>query len=213
MGHIGPRHYLRITIKCDDMALPKQSPLLPPIRIGLDFDGVVAYNPLRIVRGPITYIKRRVLKKKKTEFYIPTSWLMKFIFWLPHQWSFLPGFGIKTLKKLVKEGKVEACIVSGRYGYLDAQIPIWLKRRGLDTVFTAVYANEKNEQPHLFKERMLHQLKLDCFIEDNFDIVSYLQKRTATKVYWIYNILDKGQAYPFKFSSIQAVLQTLFSDC
>lgn len=182
-----------------------------PLRIGFDFDGVVAANPLRIVRGPITYIKRHILKKKKTEFYIPSTPLMKFVFWLPHQCSFFPGRGIYRLKKLVREGKVEASIVSGRYGYLDAQIPVWLKRRGLDTVFTAIYANEKNEQPHLFKERMLQQLHLDYFIEDNFDIVSYLQKRTQTKVYWLYNLFDRNQAYPYKFSSIQQIFSHLFS--
>jgi len=192
------------------MVLPKQSPSLPPIRIGLDFDGVVAYNPLRIVRGPITYIKRRVLKKKKTEFYIPTSWLMKFIFWLPHQWSFFPGRGMNKLKQLVCEGKVEACIVSGRYAYLDGQIPQWLKRRGLAHTFSAVYANQKNEQPHLFKERMIKKLKLDYFIEDNFDIVSYIHPRTTTKVYWIYNIFDKNQEYAYKFASVDEVLKKLF---
>jgi hypothetical protein len=138
---------------------------------------------------------------------------MKFVFWLPHQCSFFPGHGMALLKQLVDKGKVEACIVSGRYGYLDAQIPVWLKRRGLDTVFTAVYANENNEQPHVFKERMLKKLQLDYFIEDNFDIVSYVQKRVKTKICWIYNICDKGQTYQRKFSSIQAILQTLFPDC
>jgi len=193
------------------MTSKKQSSSHTPIRIGLDFDGVVAANPLRVVRGPITYIKRHILKKKKTEFYIPTSPFMKFVFWLPHQCSFFPGRGIYRLKKLVEEGKVEVCIVSGRYGYLDAQIPVWLKWRGLDRTFTAVYANEQNEQPHVFKERMLQQLHLDYFIEDNFDIVSYLQKRTPTKIYWLYNIFDRGQPYQFKFASVRDVLSHIFS--
>ena len=192
------------------MTSPKPSHALSPIRIGFDFDGVVAYNPLRIVRGPITYVKRRILKKKKTEFYIPTSWFMKFIFWLPHQWSFFPGRGIYTVKQLVNEGKVEACIVSGRYGYLDGQIPQWLKRRGLETTFPAVYANKNNEQPHVYKERMIKTLQLDYFIEDNFDIVSYLHTRTKTKIYWIYNVFDKGQAYAYKYASVAAILKTLF---
>lgn len=171
------------------------------IRIGLDFDGVVAYNPLRIIRAPITFIKRHILKKHRTEFYIPTSPLMKFLFWLPHQWSFFPGKGMGYLKQLVQEGRVEAYIVSGRYGYLDAQIPTWLQQRGLQNVFTAIYANEHNEQPHLFKERMLNKLHLDYFIEDNLDIVEYLVTKTKTKIYWIYNIFDKKHVFVHKYPS------------
>ena len=183
-----------------------------PLRIGFDFDGVVAYNPLRVVRGPITYIKRHILKKKKTEFHIPTSSLMKFIFWFPHQCSFFPGRGTRLLTKLVREGKIEAYIVSGRYGYLDAQIPAWLKQRGLSRTFPAIYANEQNEQPHLFKERMLEKLHLDYFIEDNFDIVEYLSKRTKTKIYWIYNLFDRNQPYQYKFASIHDILISIFSN-
>jgi len=190
----------------------RQNPRKEIIHIGLDFDGVVAYNPLRVVRGPITYIKRRFLKKKKTEFYIPTSPFMKFIFWLPHQWSFFPGRGMERLKQLVEEGKVEACIVSGRYGYLDAEIPQWLKRRGLTKTFTAVYANKNNEQPHLFKERMLKKLKLDYFIEDNFDIVQHLTYHTPTPIFWIYNLFDRCQQYSRKFSSPQEALQWICSN-
>ncbi|MFZ2025650.1 MAG: hypothetical protein WAV51_05220 [Microgenomates group bacterium] len=190
---------------------PRHPHSTKPIRIGLDFDGVVAANPLRIVRGPITFIKRHIFKKKKTEFYIPTSPLMKFAFWLPHQWSVFPGYGVGILKQLVHEGNVEACIVSGRYGYLDAQIPIWLKRRGLDKTFTAVYANEKNEQPHIFKERMLKKLQLDYFIEDNLDIVLYLAPRVKTKILWIYNSFDFAFPYDAKYASVFQALKTLMA--
>jgi len=186
-------------------ALPKKHVL----RIGFDFDGVVAYNPLRIVRGPITYIKRKLFKKKKTEFYIPKSPFMKLLFWIPHQLSFFPGVGMQTVKRLVEEGKVEAYIISGRYGYLDAQIPRWLRSRGLDTAITAVYANGQNEQPHLFKERMLKELKLDFFVEDNFDIVEHLTKKTKTRIYWIYNIFDRNQPYQYKCASIQEALHSI----
>jgi len=183
-----------------------------PIRIGFDFDGVVAYNPLRIIRAPITFIKRRILKKHHTEFYIPTSPLMKFLFWLPHQWSFFPGKGMGYLKQLVQEGKVEAYIVSGRYGYLDAQIPTWLNQRGLQDVFTAVYANEQNEQPPLFKERMLKKLQLDYFIEDNLDIVEYLVMRTKTRIYWIYNIFDRKHLFNHKYASPKEALMYIIGN-
>lgn len=171
------------------------------IRIGLDFDGVVAYNPLRVVRAPITFIKHNIIKKKTTEFYIPTTPFMKFLFWLPHQFSFFPGRGMGYLRQLVRDGNVEAYIVSGRYGYLDAQIPQWLKQRRLHDIFTEVHANTDNEQPHLYKERMVRQLRLDYFIEDNLDIVKHLSQTTPVRIYWIYNIFDRCHPYPYKFAS------------
>jgi len=180
------------------------------IRIGLDFDGVVAYNPLRVVRAPITFIKQKIIKKKTTEFYIPTTPFMKFLFWLPHQCSFFPGRGMRYLRQLVQEENVEAYIVSGRYGYLDAQIPKWLKKRNLQDIFTAVYANENNEQPHLYKERMIKKLQLDYFIEDNLDIAEHLSRRTAVRIYWIYNIFDRCHPYPNKFVSPEEALKALY---
>jgi hypothetical protein len=179
------------------------------LRIGLDFDGVVAYNPLRVVRGPITAVKRRFLKKKTTEFYIPKNPLMRFLFWIPHQFSVLPGPGLDDLKRLVDAGEAEAYIVSGRYGYLDADIPRWLKTHGFAGIFREVIANERDEQPHLFKERTLKRLNLDYFVEDNFDIVEHLSARLPTKILWIYNVVDRGSAYPRKFASLKAALASI----
>lgn len=189
------------------MSLPRKH----VIRIGLDFDGVVAYNPLRVVRAPITFIKQKIIKKKTTEFYIPKTPFMKFLFWVPHQFSFFPGRGMEYLRQLVQEGKVEAYIVSGRYGYLDAQIPKWLKHRKLQDIFTNVYANQKNEQPHLYKERMVKKLQLDYFIEDNLDIVEHLSRYTPVRIYWIYNIFDRCHPYPNKFASLEDALKALFT--
>ena len=50
--------------------------------------------------------------------------------------------------------------------------------------------NEKDEQPHEFKERMIKELKLDIFVEDNLDIVRHLRKTTPSHIVWVYNLFD-----------------------
>lgn len=179
------------------------------IKIGLDFDGVVAYNPLRIVRAPITLVKRHILRQKKTSFYVPTSALMKFLFWVPHEMSFFPGLGMDMLKNLVDQGKVEAHLISGRYAYLNRSLHTWLKRRKLDRIFTSIHTDLANEQPHIFKEQKLKELQLDYYIEDNLDIVEHLAQRVDTKILWIDNILDRRHSYPHKYPHLQKALEEI----
>lgn len=65
-----------------------------------------------------------------------------------------------------------------------------MKKLHVPIHFAGYHLNEKNEQPHEFKERMIKELKLDVFVEDNLDIVEHLDKKTDTHVIWIYNIFD-----------------------
>lgn len=179
------------------------------IKIGLDFDGVVAYNPLRIVRGPITYVKRRIFGARKTKFYVPKHPIMKALFWIPHQFSFLPERGMEYLRELVESGNAEAYIVSGRYGYLDDELIYWLKKHGYHRLFKDIIVNRQDEQPHLFKERQLKTLNLDYFIEDNFDIVEHLSSTVNTRILWIFNILDRTSRYPRKYPTLHEALHSI----
>lgn len=181
------------------------------IIVGLDFDGVVAYNPLRIVRAPITYIKRTLFQSKKIEFYIPKSPLEKLLFYVPHQLSILPSIGMNMLKEMVEKGIVEAHLVSGRYAYLDSGLRTWLKNRDVEKIFTSIHTNINDEQPHLFKEKIIRKLKLDYFIEDNLDIVEYLTPRVDTTVLWIYNIFDRNVQYKNKYPHMKQALEDILT--
>ena len=59
---------------------------------------------------------------------------------------------------------------------------------------------------------MIKKLGLDVYVEDNWDIVRYLNlkvKSQKSKVYWIYNILDRKIKYQYKFSSLKKVAKKL----
>lgn len=189
------------------------------IKVGLDFDGVVAYNPFRIIRSPVAFIKRNILRVRKLQFWYPKhKWEQ--IFWIIlHESSVFPAKGVDLLANLVKNGVVEAHLMTARYSFLDDHLYNWLDKYNLRSLFKTVNLNKNDEQPHLFKEKIIRKYKLDYYIEDNWDIVKYLsQLRTTnqelrTKIYWIYNILDRFVEYPYKFPYLEKALEEIIKDC
>ncbi len=85
----------------------------------------------------------------------------------------------------------------------------WLDRNKLTGVFKSISVNESSEQPHLYKERIINKINPDIYIEDNLDIVLYLADRVKTKVWWIYNFIDREYKYRYKFPYLEAGLKSL----
>lgn len=163
-----------------------------PIRVGFDLDGVILYNPARIVRPITKFIKKQVLHQKNvTAFYIPKTKLERAIWHIFHYSSIFVAPGFDQIRKLTKAGVIEPYLVTARYSFLERDLRVWLQRLQIDSFFKGVYFNELDEQPHLYKERVIKNLKLDFFVEDNYDIVRHLEHSIPTKIIWIYNIFDK----------------------
>ena len=188
------------------MALMKRK-----IRIGLDFDGVVAYNPFRIIRGPIKWFKREFLGIKKVSFFVPRNWWQRILWVVVHESSVWPATGVERLRKMAAGGEVEAYLITGRFGLLEDNLYGWLKRNRLDKLFKSIKMNKQSEQPHEFKLKVVKQLDLDIYVEDNLDVVEYLHGKTRTKIYWIYNFLDRSHPYPDKFPYLDEALKKIGS--
>lgn len=180
-----------------------------PLRVGFDMDGVLLYNPTRVIRPLVSFIKRIFLHKKKLRFYYPKTNYEK-IFWrLVHKSSFINAQGIHEITRLVNDGEIEAYLITARYNFLGSTVEGWVKKNKLEKTFKGVFYNSKDEQPHEFKERMIKMLNLDIYVEDNFDIVNYLAKKTSSEIFWIYNILDKETPFPKKFPHLKNVIDIL----
>lgn len=180
------------------------------LNIGIDFDGVVAYNPFRIIRSPWAYFKRNILGIRKLTFFYPQSNWQRFIWRIVHDSSFFPSRGIDLLEDLVVTDTIELHLVTGRYHFLDDHLQHWLTKHHLTKLFKTININTHDDQPHLFKERMIGKYKFDVFIEDNWDIVEYLHKKIErTKVYWIYNLVDRHRIYPYKYPYLEKALKAL----
>lgn len=178
------------------------------LKVGFDLDGVLLYNPVRIVRPFIANFKRLVLKKKRTRFYIPRTKPEELFWLLLHQSSLFIAPGFEDIRQLVKDEKIEAYLITARFACLKPDLDRWLRRLNAKEVFKEVYYNRENLQPHHYKEATIKSLDLDYFIDDNWDIVrslndAYVKKEMPTKVYWLYNIADKKIDYPRKVDSLQ----------
>lgn len=177
------------------------------IRVGIDFDGVIAYNPFRVVRAPVTYAKR-LLGQRKTEFYIPRTKIEEVIWGVLHESSVFPARGVRLLRSMIQDGAIEAYLVTGRFRYLQGSLYRWLRRHDMETLFSGIHMNLENNQPHLHKHAKIRELKLDYFIEDNWDIVEYVTRQLpSTQVLWIYNLLDRSLPYPRKFPYLEQALR------
>ena len=53
-----------------------------------------------------------------------------------------------------------------------------------------IIQNHQDQQPHLYKLKLIKKLKLDYFVEDNWDIVKYLSTYSKAKIIWIDNLVD-----------------------
>lgn len=185
------------------------------IKVGLDFDGVIAYNPFRVIRVIISFIKQQVFGIKRLKFWYPKKRWQQFFWILVHQSSIFPAKGVDLLARLVKEGKIEAHLVTARYSFLDNHLYNWLKKYKLTHLFKSVTLNKHDEQPHIFKGKFIEKQGFDYFIEDNLDIVKYLHTKQETrgmkhtKIYWIYNILDRFIEYPHKFPYLEKALEDI----
>lgn len=174
-----------------------------PLRVGFDLDGVLLYNPARTVRLPVSIVTRILFKKKGVKFYIPTKPHEKFIWHIFHLSSLFVEPGVEIIDQLVKEKKIQAHIVTARFSFLENDLLRWEHKLDKNNTFTSINYNKNDEQPHIFKEKMIKKLNIDIFVEDNIDIVRHLKATTNAQIYWIYNIVDHFVPYSYKFPRLK----------
>jgi len=178
------------------------------LRVGFDLDGVLLYNPARIARPIIVFFKKIFLKQEVDKFHYPKTKIQKLIWLMFHKIVFGPAAGYDELKKLIKTKKIKAYIITGRNESLKNDFNSWMKKLEADKYFSSCYYNDKNDQPYLFKEKMIKKLNLDIYIEDNWDIVRNIKNdKLKVKIFWIYNIFDRNIKYKYKFPTLKKVLE------
>jgi len=183
-----------------------------PLKVGFDLDGVILYNPIRILRPFVTLFKKLILGKKITKFWIPKSQLEKWLWRLFHKTSLFVAPGFDDVIKLIKQNKIEAYLITGRFSFLKNDLDQWLDKIEAKKYFAGCFYNELDEQPHIFKDRVIKKLKLDVFIEDNWDIIAALknkERHSQLQIFWIYNFFDKGINYPHKYPYLKKAVEKI----
>lgn len=182
------------------------------LKVGFDLDGVILQNPLRnfrIVAKKLKVIKPFIFKQKVEPFYVPNSRLEKLLWQFLHWSSFRPDPALSDIEKLVNRNKIKAYIITGRFRFLKNDFNYWIKKLNKNKIFTDCLINNNNTQPDKFKSEMINKLKLDFFVEDNYDIIERLNHHTKAKILWLSNFLDQGISYPYKFFSLKEILKFL----
>lgn len=180
------------------------------LKVGFDLDGVILYNPLRIVRRFVVLLKKLFNESKADTFYIPKSKITMFAWNLLHKSSIFVSPAYEEIKKLVLKGNFEAYLISGRYSFLKKDFEYWVNKINAKKYFKGVYINKKDLQPYVFKEEMIKKLDLDIYIEDNWNIVKKLIKTNKkTRIFWLTNFFDKNIKYRYKFQNLNEALKSL----
>lgn len=180
------------------------------IRIGFDLDGVILYNPARVVRPIVHTFKKSVCQKKIDDFYIPKTKIEQSLWRIFHLSSIFVASGFKEIEELVLSGKIEIYLITARYSFLKNDLEKWLKKINMKQIFTEIHYNENDNQPHLYKEKKLKNLQLDIFVEDNYNIVKHLSKVVPnTQIWWISNLCDRNIVYDHNFKNLKSVVKKI----
>ncbi len=181
------------------------------VKVGFDLDGVLLYNPARIIRPFVKSFKHAFIPKREQSFYIPRTKPEEMFWSFLHLSSIFPAGGWHEIQRLVDEKKIDAYVVTARFGFMKPDIDRWMKILNKENIFTDIIYNTKYNQPHLYKEETIKKLGLDIFVEDNWDIVKHLSRNTNTRTYWVYNIFDKKIDYTYKVPSLSKALEEINS--
>lgn len=185
-----------------------------PLKVGLDLDGVILYNPARIARPFAALAKKLFFKKNKISFTVPKKKWEQYVWYLLHKSSIFVAPGFDTIKQLAKDNKIEVYIITGRYSFLKDDLEKWLNKIDSKSFVKEWFYNKNDDQPHTYKEKLIRDLKLDVFVEDNWDIVQHLNSKLKTensklRVYWIFNLFDRNIQYEHKYPSLKKVIESI----
>lgn len=172
------------------------------MNIGFDLDKVfIDYPPL----VPSSFIDRLYKKKSKgTPLYRFPSKPEQILRKLSHA---------PFLRPVIKENLIflnrisqknhRLFLISSRFGFLQKETDMLMKRLGFDTIFEHLYFNFSNKQPHEFKNEILKKHKLDMYVDDDFPLIKFVAKQNkTTRFFWLTNV-DKKQLLTRNITAIK----------
>jgi len=77
-------------------------------------------------------------------------------------------------------------LISGRFGFLKNETHNIIKKYNFEKIFTSMFFNFDNEQPHVFKNRIIDRLELDRYVDDDLHLLKFLsQKNPKIVFFWL----------------------------
>lgn len=176
-------------------------------KIGFDLDGVFINSPPFI---PKQLIEKLYKKSGDRIFYRYPGKLEQMVRILSHAPILRPP--IKSSLSLFKKANVSnTYLISSRFSFLKDRTKQWDRKNDIFKHFKAVYFNDKDEQPHFFKDRIIKKERIDKFIDDDLDLLLFLSKENPNvEFYWINNS-SQNISLPYNVKRIKTFSEFLSS--
>lgn len=155
------------------------------MRIGFDLDQVFVDKPPVI---PYAVLERLYKKKNTSLAYRIPGLFEQRIRILSHHWIFRPPIkeNIDALSEISMDKALELYMITGRFGFLRNRTSAILKRYRIEGYFKGIYLDVQNEQPHVFKNRMLQKFHIEKYVDDDVDLLLYLSERNpGVHFFWL----------------------------
>lgn len=99
--------------------------------------------------------------------------------------------------RLFSGNKNKLYLISSRFKFLENKTNNIVKKYHFSQIFDGMYFNFADEQPHLFKNRVIKNLKLDYYIDDDLSLLNYVARdNPRTKFFWLTNKSEKISLLP-----------------
>jgi hypothetical protein len=86
----------------------------------------------------------------------------------------------------ISRDKYKLYLISSRFKFLESSTSRIIKKYKFEKIFKAMFFNYSNEQPHIFKNRIIRNLKLDYYIDDDLSLLNYVAANNKnTKFFWL----------------------------
>jgi len=157
------------------------------IKIGLDLDGVLARHSLSGFWFRIRKAKEEALRNLgSSSYYYPKTFLERWA-WMMIDWFRRP-LAKKERDLLIGFANVQNIqffLITGRFGFLKQLTLKWLRKNNLFSCFDKIAINVDDGDPTLFKARSISKFTIDCFVDDDLEVLKKLTKISSAKLYWL----------------------------
>lgn len=156
------------------------------MNIGFDLDKIFIDYPPFIPDGLINKLYKQ--KSNGVLLYRTPSKIEQLLRIFSHHYRFRPPIreNIEYVKRLTSRNNHKYYLISSRFSFLRKQTEIIVKKYGLDKIFDDMCFNFEDEQPHIFKNKVIKKQHISLYVDDDLQLLEYLAKKNPnTKFFWL----------------------------
>ena len=96
------------------------------------------------------------------------------------------------LKNLRKKNHHKHYLISSRFGFLKKRTETLVKKHSFDKIFDGLFFNYEDEQPHIFKDKIIKKLTIHRYVDDDLELLEYLLAINKQTIFFWLNKKHNG---------------------